>query len=162
MLACSHVYPGVRHILCRWHVDRYTALYTCTMATLICILFCRAWQRKLRSLVKNEHHQAELYACLWMLISEQDENDFLHNQDVFLSYWQDKEPDFVAYYRHEYFDRAGLPYSHSTHKTIANYCILQKSGLCAIVTLIIAMLIPTCSWRGLYDDIFVTLINPVK
>lgn len=23
VLACSQVYPGVQHILCRWHVDRY-------------------------------------------------------------------------------------------------------------------------------------------
>lgn len=71
-------------------------------------VYYRAWQRKLHSLVKNKDHQAELYACLWMLISEQDENTFLKNQDTFLSYWHNKEPEFVTYYQHEYMDRAGL------------------------------------------------------
>ena len=22
-IACSRVYPDIRHVLCRWHVDRY-------------------------------------------------------------------------------------------------------------------------------------------
>lgn len=58
--------------------------------------------------MKNQEHQAQMYACLWMLISEQDESKFLHNQDTFMSYWQEKEPEFVAYYRQEYHDRTGL------------------------------------------------------
>ena len=28
--ACSKVYPGVTHILCRWHVDRYISLALAT------------------------------------------------------------------------------------------------------------------------------------
>ena len=67
----------------------------------------RAWQRKLYSVVKNQEYQAQMYACLWMLISEQDETKFLHNHDTFLSYWQEKEPEFVAYYRQEYYERTG-------------------------------------------------------
>lgn len=25
--ACSVVYPGVNHLLCRWHIDRYNTYY---------------------------------------------------------------------------------------------------------------------------------------
>ena len=32
----------------------------------------RAWQRKLYSEVKNDQNRAQMYACLSMLISEQD------------------------------------------------------------------------------------------
>ena len=66
----------------------------------------RAWQRKIYSLIKKKKHQAEVYACLSMLISEQDESCFLHNQATFLTYWQDREPEFIAYDRQEYLSRA--------------------------------------------------------
>ena len=36
----------------------------------------RAWQRKLHHLVQNEEHRAEIYSCLWMLISEQEKKKF--------------------------------------------------------------------------------------
>ena len=32
--ACSKVYPGVTHILCRWHVDRYIILVVVTKVCL--------------------------------------------------------------------------------------------------------------------------------
>ena len=79
--------------------------------------------------MKNKEHQAEIYACLWMLISEEDENNFLRNQDTFLSYWHDKEPDFVAYYRQEYLERAGSQ-SH-VYKYIAIHAIyIDKWAMC--------------------------------
>lgn len=108
VLACSHVYNGVRHILCRWHVDRYNSPLHVLKYCHLYIHYNRAWQRKLRSVVKSKDHQAELYACLWMLISEQDEKIFLQNQETFLSYWQKEEPEFVTYYRNEYLERQGF------------------------------------------------------
>ena len=69
---------------------------------------CRAWQRKLHNLVQNEKHQAEMYSCLWMLIAEQERDKFHEMQDLFVKYWQDKEPKFVAYYNNEYSNRVGV------------------------------------------------------
>lgn len=58
--------------------------------------------------MKDKQNQAELYACLWMLVSEEDKSQFLCNQDIFLSYWQEREPEFVSYYQKEYMNRAGV------------------------------------------------------
>lgn len=68
---------------------------------------CRAWQRKLHHLVQKEEHRAEMYSCLWMLIAEQERNKLHETQDLFVSYWQDKEPRFITYYQKEYSNRAG-------------------------------------------------------
>ena len=68
----------------------------------------RAWQRKLHSVVKNDESQAQMYASLSMLISEQDVATFLTNQEIFISYWQDREPEFTQYYQKEYSNRAGM------------------------------------------------------
>ena len=68
----------------------------------------RAWQRKLHHLVQNEEHRAEIYSCLWMLISEQEKKKFHEMQDLFVSYWQDRETKFVTYYQKEYSNRAGI------------------------------------------------------
>ncbi|XP_065902011.1 uncharacterized protein [Dysidea avara] len=84
--ACLCIYPSVRHLLCRWHFDR-------------------AWQRKLYHLVRKEEHRAEMYACLWMLIAEQDINKFLELQCLFVSYWEEKEHQFLTYYLKEYSNR---------------------------------------------------------
>ena len=54
--------------------------------------------------MRAEH---KMYACLSMLISEQDVATFLTNQEMFVSYWQDREPEFTQYYQKEYSDRAG-------------------------------------------------------
>jgi hypothetical protein len=79
--------------------------------------------------VKSKDHQAELYACLWLLISEQDEKIFLQNQDTFLSYWQKKEPEFVKYYRNEYLDRQGFfVYGYSRNNYV--YFHAEKWAMC--------------------------------
>ena len=67
----------------------------------------RAWQRKLYNLVQKEEHRAEMYACLWMLIAEQDKHKFQELQDLFLNYWEDKETQLIAYYQKEYSNRTG-------------------------------------------------------
>ena len=68
----------------------------------------RAWQRKLYHLVRKEEHRAEMYACLWMLIAEQDINKFLELQCLFVSYWEEKEHQFLTYYLKEYSNRTGI------------------------------------------------------
>ena len=67
----------------------------------------RAWKRQLFKVVKNKEHQAQIYACLWMLMVEQEKSSFHKNQSTFLISWEKKEPQFVAYYKHEYLPRAG-------------------------------------------------------
>ena len=68
----------------------------------------RAWQRKLYSEVKNDENRAQIYACLSMLISEQDVDTFMKNQEMFTTYWEAREPDFIKYYEKEYSNRAGI------------------------------------------------------
>ena len=81
----------------------HMCMYTCKI--------CRAWKRQVYKTVKKQEHQAQIYACLWMLINEPDKNTFVKNQDTFLSYWETKEPQFVTYYKQEYFPRVGTALS---------------------------------------------------
>ena len=37
---------------------------------------------------------------------------------MFISYWEDKEPEFIKYYRKEYSDRAGMVLARYALKTI--------------------------------------------
>jgi len=48
-----------------------------------------------------------MYACLSLLISEQDVDNFIKNQKMFITYWGAKEPEFTKYYEKEYSSRAG-------------------------------------------------------
>ena len=68
----------------------------------------RAWQRKLYSEVKDNENRAQMYACLSLLISEQDVATFLKNQEMFTTYWRAREPEFIKYYEKEYRYRAGM------------------------------------------------------
>ena len=106
------IYPNITHLLCRWHIDRYVCatdlllgiLYTCyTMYVLI----CRAWQRKLHSLVQVDAHKAEMYKYLWMLIKEEDKGNFTKNLDGFIQFWGSRQPRFVSYFKQNYACRSG-------------------------------------------------------
>ena len=48
------------------------------------------------------------YMLVWLLISDKDVNKFLKNENSFLSYWNDREEQFVKYYKEEYKDPAGM------------------------------------------------------
>ena len=39
-----------------------------------------------------------------MMMSEKNEKVFIHHQAAFLSYWQNKEPAFILYYKQEYLE----------------------------------------------------------
>lgn len=78
---------------------KYTYMYT--------IFIYKEWKRQLYRVVKKQEHQAEIYTCLWMLISEQDQSAFVRHQATFISYWENKEPQFVSSYKQEYLVRAG-------------------------------------------------------
>ena len=103
------MYPGVQHLLCIWHVDRLAALNSSDdcIYYIITHIVRRAWQRKLHSLVACKQHRAELYTCLRMLMTEQCKEKFMERQTTFISYWQSREPQFVAYYVQEYSRRVG-------------------------------------------------------
>ena len=49
-----------------------------------------------------------MYACLWMLIAEQDKHKFQELQELFVNYWEAKETQFIAYYQKEYSNRTGI------------------------------------------------------
>ena len=57
--------------------------------------------------MSNKENRAQIYACLWLLISETDVEKFLKNEHSFLTYWNDEEEQFTKYYKEEYKDRAG-------------------------------------------------------
>ena len=58
--------------------------------------------------MKNDENHVQMYACLSMLISEQDVATFLKNQEMFTIYWQTREPESIKYYEREYSNRAGM------------------------------------------------------
>ena len=68
---------------------------------------CRAWQRKLHSLVTDDTHKAEIYKYLWMLLTEGDKQVFSENLQSFIQYWEFREPKFTAYFRQNYAPRYG-------------------------------------------------------
>ena len=65
------------------------------------VQLARAWQRKLYNLVRKEEHRVEMYACLWMIIAEQDKHKFQELQELFVDYWKAMETQFVAYCQKE-------------------------------------------------------------
>lgn len=71
------------------------------------LTFIRAWQRQLHALVKDPQQKAEIYGCLWMLLNEDNPVQFQEKEQLFLSYWADKQPNVVQYYQKEYSKRAG-------------------------------------------------------
>ena len=84
------------------YVDIYA--YTC----IYCNTIYRAWQRKLYSIVSDTENRAQIYACLWLLISDTDVKNFLKNENNFLSYWSKREEQFVKYYVEEYKEGADM------------------------------------------------------
>lgn len=76
---------GLRHILCRWHVDR-------------------AWKNRLKS-VKQEN-QIELYQTLCILESETSEKTFHTRIKQFTERWSSVEPHFISYFCDNYGNRA--------------------------------------------------------
>ena len=71
----------------------------------------RAWKRKLYNLVSKDEDRAEMYACLWMLIVEQDKHKFQELQGLFVNHWEAKETEFIAYYQKEYSHRTGTSFN---------------------------------------------------
>ena len=67
----------------------------------------RAWQSKIHTLVKEESHKVEIYSCFLLLMTEEDKDVFSHHLQLFLQYWNDKEPSFTQYFQSTYASRAG-------------------------------------------------------
>lgn len=119
--ACAEVYPGVTHLLCRWHVDRYAdslkrdtiqpvcvyGVQKCNHLTIGCFTL-RAWQRKLHALVQDDSHKAEIYKYLWMLMTEGDPEVFQQNMEGFMKFWETKQPRFISYFKEYYSNRVGM------------------------------------------------------
>ena len=104
------MYPEVRHLLCKWHIDRLMLIYLTSafnIATYIYFVQNRAWQRKLNALVKDPEQKANMYACLWTLMNEEDSDTFKDKEKTFAEYWSTRESKFIEYYNSEYRPRAG-------------------------------------------------------
>ena len=104
---CKAVYPEVTHLLCKWHVDRLVTAKSSNCNGLIYSLTTRAWQRKLHALVKDPEQKANIYACLWIMINEQDVDKFKENESTFIDYWSSRQKKFIEYYQSEYKTKAG-------------------------------------------------------
>ena len=48
-----------------------------------------------------------IYACLWMMINEQDVDKFKENESLFIDYWSSRQKKFIKYYQNEYKTKAG-------------------------------------------------------
>ena len=60
-----------------------------------------------KSLVTVDAHKAEMYKCLWMLMTEGDTKVFNENLQSFLQYWESRQPRFTAYFKQNYASRVG-------------------------------------------------------
>lgn len=72
---------------------------------IIILIAYRAWQRKLHAFVANDMHKAEIYKCLWTMMSEVDPGAFDTKMEAFLKFWESKEAKFIAYFRSHYLER---------------------------------------------------------
>ena len=68
----------------------------------------RAWERKLHALVNDNTQKAQLYACLWYLMSGQSIEKFEENIEKFVLYWENRESAFMKYFKDTYLDRKGI------------------------------------------------------
>lgn len=104
--AAQRVYGvGIKHILCRWHIDRYACISP-GIRTVITLLIYRAWKNHLKG-VKSES-QVEVYQMLSLLESEPDIAVFKERVIQFLNCWKDKKPAFIRYLEQYYFNRPGM------------------------------------------------------
>ena len=134
------------------HQYMYTCICTSTSTNIYTIypFGCRAWQRKLHSLVKVDTHKAEIYKYLWMLMTEGEADVFTKNLHAFLQFWETKEPQFISYFKQNYACRAGVLSVYKLTNNAHSACPLQKSGHYHIDSLITRTLTPTCLWKGMY------------
>ena len=110
---------------------------------------CRAWKNHLRG-VKQEN-QIELYQTLCILESKTNKEKFQTLIKQFIERWTTIEPEFIAYFTEHYANRAGLLVFYCNIAECIDLHMLhksQKSGLNAIVYLIMQILIQTCMWKG--------------
>ena len=114
----------------------------------IYIRLSRSWKNHLRS-VKDEN-KIQVYQALSVLIQETSLEVFTDLLDKFLCHWEEKEPDFVTYFREYYASRPGIQtcvlHVHGQiYKVLIN---LQKNGQSVIGFSAIQTRTPTCSWKG--------------
>ena len=72
----------------------------------IFIRLSRSWKNHLCS-VKDEN-KIQVYQALSVLIQETSLEVFTNLLDKFLCHWEEKEPDFVTYFREYYASRPGI------------------------------------------------------
>ena len=96
--AAHDVYGSeLRHLLCRWHVDKYVINVT-TTALCTVAYYIRSWRNNIRSKVTTPN-QLEVYQTLCIMESEIDEAIFLTLIKSFITQWEKKESQFVAYFQ---------------------------------------------------------------
>ena len=59
---------------------------------------------------KNDQHRSEIYTCLWLLLTESDKEKFSNCLQLFVKYWQYKEPKFMEYFQGTYGSRSNVWY----------------------------------------------------
>ena len=121
----------LKHILCRWHVDRHVAyLHNVTRSCmLISLVNHRAWKNHLRG-VKPEN-QIDMYQTLCMLESQTSKEVFHTRVKQFTEHWSMIEPQFISYFCDNYANRAGLiitVLSYMYMYSVYTLCVQQKVG----------------------------------
>lgn len=64
--------------------------------------------RKFAVLSDVPEHKDEIYGGLCLLITEQKQSEFHEKLQLFMQYWQDKEPEFICYFKAYYSQRVGM------------------------------------------------------
>lgn len=110
--AATSVYgEELRHLLCHWHVDRYMYTSEYEVGELFVITTTcsyvpeRSWKNHLRGV--NDENKIPIYQALGILFQETLIEVFTDLLDKFQSYWSEREPGFVTYFKEHYASRPG-------------------------------------------------------
>ena len=78
-----------KHLLCRWHVDRFTMCTYCMQSAFLCfVLFAsRNFRKNLYAKVKNKLYQVALYQGLCFILSETGRTKFHGYMNSFIYTW---------------------------------------------------------------------------
>ena len=80
-------------------------------------------------MVKDPEQKANIYACLWTMINEQDVDKFKENESTFIDYWSSRQKKFIEYYQSEYKTKAGkLTYMHNIMIKSSQTRLFRKMG----------------------------------
>ena len=94
------------YALVGYTVYTYIAMHLCKTTNHSTLLLCRAWRRKLYSMVQNGDNRKDLYQALWLIMASPDPERF-HQPLQQILCTKDKEQRLIEYFQSAYTNRAG-------------------------------------------------------